>query len=1659
MPAGPRATPFPVVVQFSDSTNPLIPVKLLESSSLLVPSLSAVTVSATTYLNLPTLGGEVTSIYQLASTGILELTSYSRSNFATTGQLQSYVLTSTNNNLSSLVASIQTSTVGLSSTLESHLTSAVHWTRSQLDFDYLNSSGDTADAGFYLSSVSAVNLSATNYYNLPSTTLVWKEAQDIVLYVHNKTTATISKGTPVTIVSGTGGAGEFPSVEPLSSVNNHVPEAYGLSNHVAGLAQETILADGVGHIIVEGILEGEGAGDPLDTSMFEVGDMLYVSSNGQLSNQRPTPPYEMHPVGIVLRKQHINGKIVVKIENAPELNDIVGFNLSQSILDGDIIAYDLTTSTFKNVQALNISGASKFGSVSATTYLNLPNFATTATNVTAFAGTGVFETTSYASNTYATTASLAGYETTAYARNNYLVTSVNVTALNGTGIFETTGYARNTYATTASLAVYETTGYARNNYVLTSTNNALSASYAAHLASATVHFTAASLTSTYETTGYARNNYATTAQLGAYETTAYARNNYVLTSTNSNLSSTVSNHLASAVHWDLNTLNSYYLNASGDSVTGAFIFGSVTATTISATNFSGASLSGSLRDVAITTTPTTGYVLKWNGSRWAPAADDSGTGGASEPGGAEGDVQYNSVGGFGGAAVFNYNEAAQKLIVPNFSATNISATTYFNLPSVTALNGTSVFETTGYARNTYATTAQLSNYALTASLAAYETTAYARNNYVLTSTNSALSSSYNNHLASSIVHFTAASLTSTYETTGYARNTYATTAQLAGYETTAYARNNYLLTSVNVTALNGTGVFETTGYARNTYATTASLAAYETTGYARNNYVLTSTNSALSSSYNAHLASSLVHFTAASLTSTYETTGYARNTYATTAQLGSYVLTSVNDGLSSSYNNHLASSIVHFTAASLTSTYETTGYARNTYATTAQLGSYALTASLGAYETTGYARNNYVLTSTNSALSSSYDNHLASASVHFTAASLTSIYETTGYARNTYATTAAYATTASLATYETTSYARNNYVLTSVNSNLSSTVSNHLASAVHWQLSTLNNNYVNASGDSVTGSYYFRNLSSLAFSSNIVSATKVYPASAARRNWVYFGDPVDGSLTQASGGNLWFSGNARLAGFPIPSATLFTQRIALAAGDTKTGIFFGGFSANAGLAPEDDLREYDPPIFIPANLGTNDLAFIDSSGQLSYTTNITITTDQAQDDKLNAGTVSAEFIYVNDIIYANNISATTYQNLPSFATTATNVTSFAGTGVFETTAYARTNYSLTSHNHSFSALSGLSDVQVTSTPTTNYVLKWNGSKWAPAVDDTGGGELPNAFALIEDESANTVAAVGEDTVKFVSRNNGITITTDNSQTPQEVVFEVAEAGVIHNNLFGLTTGNPHTQYATLSGAIFTGQVKAPSISATDYYNLPSGTALWNASQLEGVTVTSTAPTTGQALVYNGSEWQPSSLPTGGAGSTSPGGLDKSVQFNNNGSFSGTSDFNYTASSQRLSVPTISATTYENLPKDWTLVLKTANQTTISNTTLVDDTHLNFTMEANQVYSIRLEAYFNTNATADFKYGFRGTQAATDVHLRRDAIVGGGTGYTTIGISTAYNTAGTALAGTGTDGYVSLAGFIENGANPSTFYFTWAQNTSNATNTTVFKGSYLEYCKV
>jgi hypothetical protein len=104
-------------------------------------------------------------------------------------------------------------------------------------------------------------------------------------------------------------------------------------------------------------------------------------------------------------------------------------------------------------------------------------------------------------------------------------------------------------------------------------------------------------------------------------------------------------------------------------------------------------------------------------------------------------------------------------------------------------------------------------------------------------------------------------------------------------------------------------------------------------------------------------------------------------------------------------------------------------------------------------------------------------------------------------------------------------------------------------------------------------------------------------------------------------------------------------------------------------------------------------------------------------------------------------------------------------------------------------------------------------------------------------------------------------------------------------------------------------------------------------------------------------------------------------------------------------------------------------------------------------------WYNTPAADDFKYGFNGSTAATQIRMHRIAQIAGATAYTISALATAYDTTGINLAGTGTDGFVHLHGVIVNGASSSNFRFSWSKVTTSANNTTVYAGSYLEYAVI
>lgn len=142
------------------------------------------------------------------------------------------------------------------------------------------------------------------------------------------------------------------------------------------------------------------------------------------------------------------------------------------------------------------------------------------------------------------------------------------------------------------------------------------------------------------------------------------------------------------------------------------------------------------------------------------------------------------------------------------------------------------------------------------------------------------------------------------------------------------------------------------------------------------------------------------------------------------------------------------------------------------------------------------------------------------------------------------------------------------------------------------------------------------------------------------------------------------------------------------------------------------------------------------------------------------------------------------------------------------------------------------------------------------------------------------------------------------------------------------------------------------------------------------------------------------------------------------------------------------------------IAKQANQTKTANTTFADDDTLLFAAAANGVYVFRFRVFFDTTSSADFKFRLNGPTSPTGIRIARKVIAPAATALSLVAVDTAFGTTVAVTTTTGTTGgYVEIDGGLVNGANAGNVAFQWAQNSSDAGNTIVLKGSYLEYAKV
>lgn len=137
------------------------------------------------------------------------------------------------------------------------------------------------------------------------------------------------------------------------------------------------------------------------------------------------------------------------------------------------------------------------------------------------------------------------------------------------------------------------------------------------------------------------------------------------------------------------------------------------------------------------------------------------------------------------------------------------------------------------------------------------------------------------------------------------------------------------------------------------------------------------------------------------------------------------------------------------------------------------------------------------------------------------------------------------------------------------------------------------------------------------------------------------------------------------------------------------------------------------------------------------------------------------------------------------------------------------------------------------------------------------------------------------------------------------------------------------------------------------------------------------------------------------------------------------------------------------------VYKTANQTVNNSTTLVNDTHLKKALAANEIFEFEAKILYQSGTIPDFKFDFTVPSGATIAN--QAAFAAFDVGVTAFSWGLYYGAS--AIGGNVAAAISIIKGIVINGANAGDLQFRWAQNTADASDTKVLKGSCIIGCKL
>lgn len=161
-----------------------------------------------------------------------------------------------------------------------------------------------------------------------------------------------------------------------------------------------------------------------------------------------------------------------------------------------------------------------------------------------------------------------------------------------------------------------------------------------------------------------------------------------------------------------------------------------------------------------------------------------------------------------------------------------------------------------------------------------------------------------------------------------------------------------------------------------------------------------------------------------------------------------------------------------------------------------------------------------------------------------------------------------------------------------------------------------------------------------------------------------------------------------------------------------------------------------------------------------------------------------------------------------------------------------------------------------------------------------------------------------------------------------------------------------------------------------------------------------------------------------------------------------------AAGSKLRASTLAALVTEPRPVS---ARKTANESIVSpgSSTLQNDDELFIAVEANAVYIVELIILYTSGTTPDIKFGLTVPTGATGTWS--------GIGYDTASSFLSFGpvniTSALPFGGLAADKEARINIVLATGANAGTVQLQWAQNTLNASTTTVYAGSYMNGTRI